>query len=76
MSNNIGKCISSNLNEYNHDEDEYRIQYKYVPDELIKNFSADNKTTNTRLMYSYEIIYWSKNKDELEEILLTKKYNL
>ena len=65
--NNIGKVIR------NREIDELKrfveVEYNNVP----KNILVDN---NNWLFLLDEILYWSKDKNELETLLASKKYNL
>jgi len=79
ISNNIGVCVNDFNVENSNDEFkseyyEYTIQYKDIPEKLKiwRWFSIGGERT----MYGEEIIYWSKNREDLEEILMSKKYNL
>jgi len=66
-SNNIGKYI-----KYNYDiEYHYAIYYEDTPKDLGVYFS-----NGERNMTLDEIKYWSKNKEELEYIIKTNKFNL
>jgi hypothetical protein len=53
----------------------YLIQYKNIPLEIEKG-EFDHGGINTRLMKKEEIKYWSKNKKDLEQLILVNKYNL
>lgn len=66
-SNNIGKLIEiENLEKY-----PYMIKYKNIPKNL-----ADYFQSNTRGMDISEIIFYSKDKDEVEARINATKYNL
>lgn len=52
----------------------FRVQYFNVPSNIINNFGPG--PSKIRYFSTDDIIYWSENKEELEEILATKKYNL
>lgn len=65
--NKIGKyCMNSEDIDY-----PYYIEYDNIPDNLQIFF-----TDNCRLMMKNEIKYWSKDKNELEAILSTNKFNI
>lgn len=69
ISNNIGQIIGIEVPNY------FTIQYENVPKEFKWYFHPIDyrDITNMRLD---EIILFSKNKEELEDYLITKKYNL
>jgi len=52
----------------------YMIKYEDLPEYLV-NYSK-NYDYNTIPFKEDEILYWSKNKEELENILFTNKFNL
>jgi len=56
------------------------VQYENIPDELYDDFAYHKKFDKCRIFNINEIIHWSKNKEELEEILefdsTVNKYNL
>ena len=53
----------------------YYVKYKNIPINVKKGFiRIDN--ANVRVMYLDEILHFSSNKEELESILVSKKYNL
>jgi len=67
-STNIGKFIR-------YDDGEaypYIIKYDYTPKNMKSYFSGDDE----RNMSIDEIKYWSKNRNELEIILQTNKFNI
>ena len=67
ISNNIG-IFSKSI----HDETfKYSIEYENIPDNIYGAF-----TNKCRRMSRQEIKYWSKDKEELEILLVTNKYNL
>ena len=66
-SNNIGKYIRYDYDIQYH----YVIYYEDVPEDLQKYFSF-----NERNMELSEIQYWSKDKEDLEYIIQTSKFNL
>lgn len=72
LDNNIGKItIIRNEKDY-----PYYIHYDNVPDEFSVNFIQISDNKNVRDMSRNEITYWSKNKKELETIILRNKFNL
>jgi len=74
LNNNIGIIVEHDkIRMY-----EYLIKYENVPYELKDWFSDedDRDFTNCRRMGKYEIAHFSKYKEELEEILVTNKYNI
>lgn len=55
----------------------YLIEYKNVYKKIAENFrNGGRKGETCRAMNLSEIKHWSKNKEELESILVAKKYNL
>lgn len=76
----IRDFISNNVGQYVMDRgfDEkfrYLIKYENIPTS-ISDYLTDDGNKNCRRMASYEIVKWSKNKEELEAELAAKKYNL
>ena len=75
FNNSVGKFIDivdytkSHVIEYTLTEDLYK---KYMPYIMHKN-KNNTITSNFELK---QIKYWSKNKEELEVLLASKKYNL
>lgn len=65
---NIGQVVDI-LNMSN-----YLIKFENVPTKLLNFFNE--KQPNCRSMNLYEIICYSKDKKELEDILIENKYNL
>lgn len=63
--NNIGQLKSIYKNDY-------RIKYNNIPSELKGNFDGEYR----RGFDLRQIIHWSKNKEDLEIILQSEKYNL
>ena len=60
---------------------EYVVEYDNIPEDIISEFEhkyygMGNGYGYCRNMLVYEIIYWSKNKEDVEEYLTEKKYNL
>jgi hypothetical protein len=87
INNNIGKItnISKNIDIFNLKKTKirYNVQYNRIPNNLLIYFQKD-ETMNTeylkiRPMTKSEIIYWSKNKADAEQYLITNvianKYN-
>ena len=85
---NIGKItnISKDIDIFNLKKNKivYSVQYKNIPNNILIYFQ-DNETMNTeylkiRPMTKSEILYWSKNKADVEHYLITNiianKYNL
>jgi len=69
LNNNIGQIV--NINRY----DIYQIKYQNIPDDISNMFTTINNN-NVRNMRLDNILYCSKNKEELETLLSTNKYNL
>jgi hypothetical protein len=73
IENNIGKLIIVDKS----DENPYCVEYYNVPTELQSDFYySELPDKYVRWMERDEIIYHSKYKESLEEILSIKKYNL
>ena len=71
--NNIGKYITYNKNTHY----SYIIEYDNIPNDIIQKFKKNAfHGDNCKRMGIDEIKYWSKDKEELEEILAENKYNL
>jgi hypothetical protein len=66
ISNNIGKLI-----KYLEPNQLYSVKYKNIPDN-IKNFFENS----THFFIKEDILYFSKNKEHLEDIIKADKYNL
>jgi len=67
ISNSVGRFvvfIDNNINQYH-------IRFDDIPEELNSFFSYDCR--NYRL---HEILYWSKDKKDLEIILQSNKFNI
>ena len=75
ISNNIGQIIYIVI-----DTGSFSVQYENVPKEFKSFFySTEYKMkyySGLRKMMPEEIIKFSKNKEEIEDYLITKKYNL
>ena len=69
LENNIGLYIQK-------DDETYTIKYdaNIIPEHLIEYFSHNGP--NTRNFYRIEIIHFSPNKEDLEAILSSTKYNI
>jgi len=67
IKSNIGKCTAIK----NDETYPYIINYSDIPWDL-RSFFNSNSTRVKR----FEIAYWSKNKEKLEMILQTNKFNL
>ena len=81
INNNIGKIVSSRspsvtlINFYLKEELVFIVEYNLKNCEFyIQDFKFDGEPG--RRMAKKEIKYWSKNKEELEEILAAKTYKL
>lgn len=86
ISNNIGQIIAPfhsipfhPTTPKNPSEPQFVIQYENIPEELKYSFYYENNMkyySGLRNMALNEIIKFSKNKEELEDYLVAKKYNL
>lgn len=87
ISKNIGQIVDfrtkDNISsQYDTVENKYSIfvQYEDLPDEIYDDFDYHTNIDYCRIFNINEIIHWSENKDELEEILefdsTVNKYNL
>ena len=55
----------------------YLIQYRNVPDELEEEFNfGEPNDFNCRIMKREEILFWSKDKKDLDPFITANKYNL
>ena len=54
------------------------VKYVDIPIDQQKNFmfTDGSKIGNSIMLSIGDIVYWSKNKEELEHIIQAKKYNL
>jgi len=71
-SNNIGEI---SFGRHENDDGityDYRVKYDNIPESLLINFGE----YYDRPMDRNEIVAWSDNKEDLEEFLSAKKYNL
>jgi len=65
LKNNIGIVIKPY-------KQTYEVRYNYIPNN-VKNYFSMN---NIRSFYPKEILYFSDDKEKLEQIILNNKYNL
>lgn len=70
---NIGKFIR--LDEKS-EETYCVIQYDNIPPDIRLPYFSYYSSNNLRPMLRSEILFWSDNKEDLEIILNSKKYNL
>lgn len=72
--------INNNIGRLNHIDKEdpmpYDIEYKNIPYELSSFYFGFNGRKNNRIMNRTEIIYFSKSKEDVEQYLQNKKFNL
>ena len=73
LKNNVGQLIEI-TDKLFPGQTFYIIQYNNIPFELDKFKSSRNKSSFT--MKSRDIIYYSKDKEELELKLIAKKFNI
>jgi len=78
LNNNIGQIVNINKRF-----DIYQIAYQNIPDDIsdmfisnISNMFINKYNNDVRNMRREDIKYWSANKEELETLLSTNKYNL
>jgi hypothetical protein len=71
LNNNIGRIIE--IIEYYDSETCYMITFDNIPPEFDYAFPFDTKT---RAYHSKDIIIWSKNREEVETYITSKKYNI
>lgn len=77
ISNNIGKVIEINeIIRINKKFIFYTILYEEIPNNLKSFAHFNGKNINLRQMTRKEIIKFSKDRTELEEYLMAKKYGL
>ena len=82
LNNNIGQCVNIIKTQLNYNN--FIIKYDNIPPKLKKYFTFDDKTgkktiykmTNCRRMSENEIFVFSPDKEYLETIIATNKYNL
>jgi len=79
LSENIG-IIFLNFSDTCSEEIKYRddslVKYFNVPESIKYCFNYIDSSSSSRIMSRKEIIYFSKNKEDLEIILTANKYNL
>lgn len=71
IENNIGKIITNKS-----ENDNYDVVYYNVPKNIEIWFNILNDHVKSATINIKNIIYWSENKEELELILKSMKYNL
>ena len=75
LSNQIGKIIG--IDNENNRVEPYQVHFINVPDSLRKYKNVrDYKYSNTIPFSRFEIINWSKSKEELKNIFDTNKFNI
>ena len=75
FSENMGRIVSDNKGSDNHGQ-YYDVKYSNLPlndQNLYNDFAIIDSTFS---ITKNEIKYWSKNKEELETIIQSNKYNL
>lgn len=76
VTHNIGKIVNIRLKIvdefYNKSAGDLRVEYDNIPKDIQSWFSKDNK----RAFSVDQIVEFGKTKEELEEKLMTKKYNI
>jgi len=70
LDNNIGQIIGRFNN--NDITSPFLVKYENIPNDIGYMFNKDK----SRQMLNYEIIHFSKNKEDLEHVLSANKYNL
>jgi len=77
VEDNFGQIIHNELfvNPDGQMELFYYVEYKNVPEKLKENFE-NYYGADCFIVIEDEILYWSKNKEDVESYLATKKYNL
>jgi hypothetical protein len=73
LNNNIGQISKLKKNTKNPDYIQYQIIYENPPEEFKKVYFTHNRYS---YVYRTNIKHFSSNKEDLEEILTAKKYNL
>jgi len=77
LENNVGKIIDYNSEKYHYDHNiRYIVKYQDIPEEIEKYFVYNNGIRSVRGFRRKEILYSSKDKEELEILIATNKYNL
>ena len=74
-STHIGKIVTYKPNHFK-GENVFCVKYENVPEKLQYAFEDVNLQKMCRNMLLVEIKFWSKNKEDVEEYLASKKYNL
>lgn len=64
--------IHNNIGQIKKIEKTITVKYTNIPQNILRFFDGNNAI---QINYS-DIIYFSKNKEDIEEILTAKKYNL
>ena len=74
IDNNIGQIINNKSIKYTGYP--YIVKYSNIPTEF-SIYTCYEYDTNDNIQFNRsEILYWSKNKEELESILNTNKFNI
>lgn len=76
LNNNVGYCYENEEEEVLHP---FIVGYTNVPDDVEAEFNRvqyKGKNLMSRVFDREEILYWSKNKKELQTIIAGNKYNL
>jgi hypothetical protein len=76
LNNNIGRIAYKTPFTY---EDEYSVDYEYIPNELKGKFNSYKYGGKTHYWFSImkdDIVHFSENKEDLEFYFNLKKYNL
>ena len=82
VANNIGKIYKKRKFASNLTTGEgsgYLVEYDNIPKKIKDYFHTETDNFNEPLIREAkkdEIIYWSKNKEDIEMILAAKKYNI
>ena len=71
VSNSIGKIFKKS-------EDCFYVKYYNIPEEILSDFKYSDYSErinvgNAIFVHETDVLYWSKNKQDLEEFLATKK---
>ena len=54
----------------------YIVKYENIPQDFKIYFNIFGSLDNSRGYSTNELLFWSKNKKDVEEYLMSKKYNL
>jgi len=80
LANNIGTIVRVPVyrGKYRSQSTRYLVRYKNIPNDIEDWFidGAEEEFINCRRMYDEEIIYFSKNKEDVKAYIQLKKYNL